>query len=92
MEFLEYIAKELVINKDAVKIDRKVDEMGVLLTLSVDQSDMGKVIGREGSTAKALRTILSAWGMARGQRLHLKITDPPGVHFVPKQQEEELLT
>lgn len=90
MEFLEYIIKELVAHPDAVKISRKVDEMGVLLTLEVAQNDMGRVIGRHGDTAKALRTLLTAWGMAREQRLHLKISDPPGVEFIKRPLEDAI--
>ena len=55
-EFIEYVVKMLVDNPDSVKVDRKVDEMGVLITLDVHADDMGMVIGREGMTAKALRT------------------------------------
>ena len=59
-EFLEYVVKALVDNPDKVEVARKIDEMGVLLTLKVDPSDMGTVIGRQGNTAKALRTLLRA--------------------------------
>ena len=55
-EFLEYVVKALADNPDAVKTDRKVDEMGVLITLKVDPADMGKIIGRSGQTAKAIRS------------------------------------
>ena len=88
MEFLEKIVKELVAEPGQVRIDRSVDEMGVLLTLYVSQNDMGRVIGRGGSTAKALRTILMVWGMAREQRLHLRIVDPPGVKFVKRPMDD----
>jgi predicted RNA-binding protein YlqC (UPF0109 family) len=57
-EFVEYVVKALVDNADKVKVERRVDEMGVLITLDVDASDMGKIIGRDGATAKALRTLL----------------------------------
>jgi predicted RNA-binding protein YlqC (UPF0109 family) len=88
MEFLEYIAKELVLNPDAVKVSRTVDEQGVLLTLEVAQNDMGLIIGRAGETAKALRTLLNIYGKSRKQSIHLKINDPPGVEFVKRPIEE----
>ena len=53
-EFLEYLIKSIVDNPDEVTVDRKVDEMGVLLTLRVSAQDMGQVVGRQGSTAKAI--------------------------------------
>lgn len=77
-QFLEYVVKALVDNPDDVKINRKVDEMGVLLTLSVNQDDMGKVIGRSGQTAKAIRTILRVVGMKNDARVNLKIEEPEG--------------
>ncbi len=77
-KFLEYIVKELVDNPDDVKITRAVDEMGVLLTLVVHQDDMGKVIGRSGATAKAIRTILRVVGMKHDARVNLKIEEPEG--------------
>ena len=61
-EFLEYVVKAIVDNPSAVSVDRKVDEMGVLITLKTDPADMGKVIGRSGNTAKAIRTLFeSRW-------------------------------
>lgn len=77
-EFLEYVIKALVDNPGAVKIDRKVDEMGVLITLSVDPVDMGKIIGRQGNTAKAIRTLLRVIGMKNNARVNLKINEPEG--------------
>jgi len=77
-EFLEYVVKALVDNPDAVKVDRKVDEMGVLLTLDIDAADMGKIIGRSGNTAKALRTLLRVVGMKNNSRVNLKINEPEG--------------
>src|SRR5580698_5327166 len=76
--FLEYVVKALVDNPDDVKISRTVDEMGVLLTLSVNQDDMGKVIGRSGATAKAIRTVLRVVGMKNDARVNLKIEEPEG--------------
>ncbi len=77
-QFLEYIIKALADNPDDVKINRTVDEMGVLLTLSVNKDDMGKVIGRSGQTAKAIRTILRVVGMKNDARVNLKIEEPEG--------------
>jgi len=76
--FLEYVVKELVDHPEDVKINRTVDEMGVLLTLCVNQEDMGKVIGRSGATAKAIRTILRVVGMKHDARVNLKIEEPEG--------------
>ena len=77
-QFLEYVVKALVDNPDDVKINRTVDEMGVLLTLSLNKDDMGKVIGRSGQTAKAIRTILRIVGMKNDARVNLKIEEPEG--------------
>lgn len=77
-EFLEYVVKALVDNPNDVKVDRRVDEMGVLITLSINQEDMGKIIGRQGNTAKALRTLLRVIGMKNNARVNLKIEEPEG--------------
>lgn len=77
-EFVEYIVKALVDNQDKVKVERRVDEMGVLITLDVDPADMGKVIGRDGATAKAIRTLLRVVGMKNNARVNLKINEPEG--------------
>lgn len=77
-EFLEYMIKALVDNPDAVKTDRKVDEMGVLITLKVDPADMGKIIGRMGQTAKAIRSLLRVVGVKNNARVNLKIEEPEG--------------
>ncbi len=77
-EFLEYVVKSLVDNPDDVKIDRTVDEMGVLITMSVNPADMGKIIGRQGNTAKAIRTLLRVIGMKHNARVNLKINEPEG--------------
>ena len=78
VKFLEFIIKSLVENPDDVKIVRTVDEMGVLMTLDVNPSDMGKIIGREGNTAKAIRTLLRVVGMKNNARVNLKINEPAG--------------
>lgn len=76
--FLDYVIKALVDNPDAVVITRTVDEMGVLLTLTVHPDDMGKIIGRDGNIAKALRTLLRVVGMKHNARVNLKINEPVG--------------
>ena len=76
--FLEYVVKALVDNPNDVKIDRTVDEMGVLIILTVNPADMGKIIGRMGNTAKAIRTLLRIIGMKNNARVNLKINEPEG--------------
>lgn len=77
-QFLEYVVTSLVDHPEEVKITRTVDELGVLLTLAVNKDDMGKVIGRSGATAKAIRTILRVVGMKNDARVNLKIEEPEG--------------
>ncbi len=77
-QFLEYVVKALVDHPESVVIKRTVDEMGVLLTLSVHRDDMGKIIGRSGATAKAIRTVLRVVGMKNEARVNLKIEEPEG--------------
>jgi predicted RNA-binding protein YlqC (UPF0109 family) len=77
-EFVEFVVKALVDNPDAVKTERMVDEMGVLITLHLGPDDMGKVIGRDGQTAKALRTLLRVVGAKSRARVNLKIVEPEG--------------
>ncbi len=77
-QFLENLVKSLVDHPDAVNINRTVDEMGVLLTLDVHADDMGKIIGRSGNTAKAIRTLLRVVGMKHDARVNLKINEPEG--------------
>jgi len=75
-EYLEYIVKGLVENQDDVVVTRTVDEMGVLLTLEVNPDDMGQVIGRQGATAKAMRTLIRVCGMKSQERVNVKISEP----------------
>ena len=77
-QFLEYVVKALVEHPEEVKIERTVDEMGVLLRLTVNKDDMGKIIGRSGATAKAIRTVLRVVGMKNDARVNLKIEEPEG--------------
>jgi uncharacterized protein len=83
-KFLDSLIKALVDNPNDVKINRTVDEMGVLLTLDVNPADMGKIIGREGNTAKAIRTLLRIVGMKNNSRVNLKISEPAGA-AAPKE-------
>jgi len=78
VKFLDFVIKALVENPQDVKINRTVDEMGVLMTLDVNSADMGKIIGREGNTAKAIRTLLRVVGMKNNARVNLKINEPEG--------------
>ncbi len=74
-QFIEYIVKSLVSNPDAVQIERRIDEKGVLLELTVDGEDLGRVIGKRGATAQSLRTLLRALGTKNDARYNLKIVD-----------------
>lgn len=74
-QFIEYIVKSLVGNPDAVQIERRIDEKGVLLELTVDAEDLGRVIGKRGATAQSLRTLLRALGTKNDARYNLKIVD-----------------
>lgn len=89
-EFLEFVVKALVDNPEDVKVSRTVDEMGVLLTLDVHKDDMGKIIGRAGNTAKAIRTLLRVVGMKHDARVNLKINEPEGgmPHEARESREE----
>ena len=77
-EVLEYIVGVLVDHPESIKVTRTIDERGVLLLLDVHAEDMGKVIGKEGHTAKAIRTILRVVGIKNGARVNLKINEPEG--------------
>ncbi len=74
-QFVEFIVKSLVGNPDAVEVTRSVDEKGVLLELTVDAEDLGRVIGKRGATAQSLRTLLRALGTKNDARYNLKIVD-----------------
>ena len=88
-EFLEYIVKQLVDHPDDVKIERKVDEMGVLLSLKVNPGDMGQVIGKSGATARAIRSLVRVIGLKNHARVNLKIEEPEGGKKEEKGKEEE---
>jgi predicted RNA-binding protein YlqC (UPF0109 family) len=89
-QFLETVVRSLVDNPDAVSINRTVDEMGVLLTLDVHADDMGKIIGRSGNTAKAIRTLLRVVGMKHDARVNLKINEPEGGKVVDRDMHEAM--
>lgn len=74
-QFVEFIVKSLVGKPDAVKVERRIDEKGVLLELTVDPEDLGRVIGKRGATAQSLRTLLRALGTKNDARYNLKIVD-----------------
>ena len=91
-EFVEFIAKSLVTKPDAVSIERRIDERGVLLELTVDPEDLGRVIGKHGATAQSLRTLLRALGTKNDARYNLKIVDsdrPEGERSAPAPRREE---
>lgn len=77
-QFVEYIVKTLVNNPEKVTVERKIDEKGVLLSLTVDPEDVGRVIGRRGQTAQSIRTLLRALGTKNDARYNLKIVNSDG--------------
>ena len=85
-EFVNYVIRNIVNNPDAVRTERTVDERGVLITLHVDPSDMGYVIGREGQTARAVRTLLKIVGAKNNARVNLKIYEPEGSERPPRRE------
>lgn len=91
-QFIEYIVKSLVGKPDAVVIERTIDEKGVLLELTVDPEDLGRVIGKRGATAQSLRTLLRALGTKNDARYNLKIVDngePRPVSDKPAQTSDD---
>lgn len=74
--FLETVVKKIVENPDAVRINRKVDEMGVLIELQVAKEDMGRIVGKSGQTAKSLRILLRVIGSKNNARVNMKILEP----------------
>jgi predicted RNA-binding protein YlqC (UPF0109 family) len=77
-EFLEFLVKSIVANPNDVKVERNIDERGVLLTLDINPADMGYIIGRRGQTAQAIRTLLKIIGAKNNARVNLKINEPEG--------------
>lgn len=77
-EFLEFVVKSLADHPEEVKIERKVDEMGVLLTLKVHPEDMGQVIGKKGATLRAIRDLTRIVGIKNHARVMVKLLEPEG--------------
>ena len=86
MEFLEYVVKAIVSKPEDVKVERTVDERGVLLTLSINPADMGYVIGKQGQTARSIRTLLKIVGAQNNARVNLKINEPEGSTRGPRRE------
>lgn len=78
-EFVEFVVKSIVDRPEEVKTERSVDEMGVLIVLKVNTQDLGQVIGRQGQTAKSIRTLLRVVGAKNHARVNLKIYEPEGM-------------
>jgi len=87
-DFLEFLIKALVDHPEDVKVDRRVDEMGVLLSLKLNPEDMGQIIGRGGATARSIRSLVRIVGLKNHARVNLKIEEPEGGR-VPRQRTQE---
>jgi uncharacterized protein len=85
--FVEYVVKAIVDNPDDVSTERTVDERGVLIKLNVNPDDMGKIIGKEGRTAKSVRTLLRVLGAKNNARVNLKIVEPDGSEHAISDEE-----
>src|SRR5487761_1937133 len=90
-QFVEFVVKSLVSKPDAVSVERRIDEKGVLLELTVDPEDLGRVIGKRGATAQSLRTLLRALGTKNDARYNLKIIDNggPGPYSRPSSSSDD---
>ena len=88
-DFIEHVVKLIVEDPDAVKVSRAVDEMGVLVTLQVAKEDMGKIIGKNGQTAKSLRILLRVIGSKNNARVNLRIVEPEGSEVAIEGEGEE---
>ena len=91
-QFIEYIVKSLVSNPDDVTVEREIDEKGVLLTLTVNPEDLGRVIGKRGVTAQSLRTLLRALGTKNDARYNLKIVNNDEGYVRPVEKPSALST
>ncbi|NCU41275.1 MAG: KH domain-containing protein [Candidatus Moranbacteria bacterium] len=88
-EFVEFSAKLLVDHPEDIKVERRIDERGVLITLDVNPQDMGMIIGRDGATAKALRTLLRVIGARHNARVNLRINEPEGSTHIKKEDRKD---
>lgn len=88
-QFVEMIVKAIVAHPDDVRTERTVDERGVLITLHVNPEDMGYVIGRQGQTARAVRTLAKVIGAKNNARVNLKIVEPEGSRGPRRMQDEQ---
>ncbi len=88
-QFIEYVVKSLVSKPEEVKVERKIDEKGVLLTLTVDPEDLGRVIGKRGATAQSMRTLLRALGTKQEARFNLKIVDNGPEDYVSSRRDDD---
>jgi len=86
-EFVEEVVRAIVSHPEDVKTERTVDERGVLITLHINQEDMGYVIGRQGQTARSIRTLLKIVGAKNNARVNLKIYEPEGSHRPPRRDD-----
>lgn len=86
-EFVEYIVRAIVNHPEDVRTERIVDERGVLITLFINQEDMGYVIGRQGQTARSVRTLLKIVGAKENARVNLKIYEPEGARRPPRRED-----
>ncbi len=91
-DFLEFIVRAIVGNPQDVKVERTIDERGVLLTLTINPADMGYVIGKQGQTAKSIRTLLKIVGAKNNARVNLKINEPEGRERRPRVEREDFDT
>ena len=89
-EFIEHLVKSLVDHPEDVKVDRRVDEQGILLSLHVNPMDMGQVVGRQGATAKSIRSLLRIVGVKNNSRINLKIEEPEGSTRGPRTERSPM--
>ena len=89
-QFVEFVVKSLVNHPDAVQVERRIDEKGVLLELTVDPEDLGRVIGKRGGTAQSLRTLLRALGTKNDARYNLKIIDNGPDPRLPREESQSV--
>ena len=88
-EFVEYIVKSIVDHPEDVKLERTIDEMGVLISLRINPEDMGQIIGRQGTTAKSIRNLLRVIGAKNNARVNFKIIEPEGSTRGPRRERKD---